>query len=176
MQYAQFRNQIPTLFVLACVYLTGSHIYRALVTSATKKKNLKQIYFYLSASIIVITALHGTSTIKIAIIVCTSFMIGRLTGGSYWNPVLTWTFNLFILFLNEYYKGYKFESIGFPGLVSNLHTSNCVFIYLLYVRRIKRVVFCLDGMFFLILVCLDLSRTIWIIIGNVKNPECSIIT
>lgn len=118
LQYAQFRNQMPLLFALACVYLIGSRIYRVFVTSATKKKNLLQTYFYLFASILVVTALHGTSSIKIAIILCTSFMIGRLAGGSYWNPVLTWTFNLSILFANEYYKGYKFESIGFPGLVS----------------------------------------------------------
>jgi D-alanyl-lipoteichoic acid acyltransferase DltB (MBOAT superfamily) len=43
-------------------------------------------------------------------------MLGRLGGGTKWNPILTWTFNMMILFLNEYYSGYKFASIGFPQL------------------------------------------------------------
>ena len=115
-QYSQFRNHLPLLFALASVYLIGSHIYKAVVQTK-RKNNLKQTYFYLFASILVVTALHGTSAIKIFLIVTTSYMIGRLTGGSWWNPLLTWVFNLIILFLNEYYKGFKFESIGFPEMV-----------------------------------------------------------
>ncbi|KAG2196031.1 hypothetical protein INT47_005367 [Mucor saturninus] len=110
MQYSQFRRNIPLLFALACVYLIASHIYKSLLKS--KKRKLQQTYFYLAASIMVISALHGTSCIKILIIITASYLIGQSTGGSYWNPFLTWTFNLIILFLNEYYKGYEFKSIG----------------------------------------------------------------
>jgi hypothetical protein len=115
MQYAQFRNHLPTLVLLACGYLIASHIYRR----ATQHWHpMRQTYFYFVASALVVTALHGTSVIKIFVIVTTSFMIGQLAGSSAWNPFLTWTFNLGVLFANEYYKGYKFESIGLTALVS----------------------------------------------------------
>lgn len=117
MQYAQFRNHLPLLFVLACVYLVFSHLYRQL---NTKKDQLylNQSYFYLISASIVIVALHGTSIIKILLITSSSFIIGRIFGATKWNPIITWTFNLAILFLNEYYKGYKFDSIGLPALVN----------------------------------------------------------
>lgn len=117
MQYASFRNRLPTLFVLAAVYIFFSRLYRAITVSTTY---LKQTYFYFLTSVIIITVLHGSSSIKILVIVSISYLIGRVGGGTQWNPVMTWTFNLAILFLNEYYKGYKFESIGFPELVSLL--------------------------------------------------------
>jgi hypothetical protein len=115
MQYSQFRNHLPTLVLLACGYLVASHIYRR---STQEWHPMRQIYFYFAASALVVTTLHGTSIIKILVIITTSFMIGQLTGGSAWNPFLTWTFNLLVLFSNEYYKGYKFESIGLAALVS----------------------------------------------------------
>lgn len=120
MQYAQFRNHLPTLVLLACGYLIASHIYRR---ATQDRDSMRQTYFYFAASALVVTALHGTSLIKILVIVTTSFMIGQLAGNSAWNPFLTWTFNLGILFANEYYKGYKFESIGLAALVSNYHLT-----------------------------------------------------
>lgn len=116
-QYSQFRNQLPLLFMVACIYLLASRIYRSLINK--KPKELYQAYFYLFASILVLTALHGTSCVKILVIITSSYHIGRLTGSSYWNPILTWTFNLIVLVLNEYYKGYTFESIGLPSLDQN---------------------------------------------------------
>jgi hypothetical protein len=121
-QYSQFRNHLPLLFALACIYLMTSHVYKYL--TITTKGTLYQTYFYLVASVLVILALHGTSCIKILVIITTSFMIGQFAGASYWNPLLTWTFNLVVLFCNEYYKGYKFESIGFASLVKrNIYLS-----------------------------------------------------
>lgn len=117
-QYAQFRDHLPLLSLLACVYLAASHIYRTLTHQHSKQAALNQTYFYLFASVLILAVLHGTSCIKILVIISTSYLIGKFTGGSYWNPILTWSFNLLILFLNEYYKGYKFDSIGYPSLVS----------------------------------------------------------
>ncbi|EPB89074.1 hypothetical protein HMPREF1544_04065 [Mucor circinelloides 1006PhL] len=110
-QYAQFRNHLPILFALASVWLALSHVYRQLNHSVQN-----QSYFYLISASIVIVALHGTSIIKILLITSTNFIIGRIFGATKWNPIMTWTFNLAILFLNEYYKGYKFDAIGLPVL------------------------------------------------------------
>lgn len=171
MQYSQFRRNIPLLFALACVYLVASHIYRAL--TRLKKKDLQQTYFYLAASAIVVSALHGTSCLKIIVIITISYLIGRSTGGSYWNPFLTWTFNLLILFLNEYYKGYEFESIGLTMLVRIYNP--CMVINTHMFNRISTKVFCLDGTYSLILVCFDLYPTTWIITGNLKSQGHNII-
>jgi hypothetical protein len=115
MQYRQFRNNLPLLFLLACVYLLASYFYRSRNVAKTKKSSLNQIRFYLAASLIFVIALHGSSVIKMMVILTINYYIGKL-GGSF-NPVLTWTFNLTILFLNERYAGYKFASIGLDQLV-----------------------------------------------------------
>ncbi|GAA5797045.1 hypothetical protein HPULCUR_002423 [Helicostylum pulchrum] len=114
LQYSQFRNQLPLLFIVASVYILLSHIYRSIMNA--KPKTLNQNYFYLFGSILFLTTLHGTSCIKILVIITTSYFIGRFTGASYWNPILTWTFNLLVLVLNKYYTGYKFAAIGLPLL------------------------------------------------------------
>lgn len=118
-QYAQFRNHLPILFALASVWLALSHVYRQLNHSVQN-----QSYFYLISASIVIVALHGTSIIKILLITSTNFIIGRIFGATKWNPIMTWTFNLAILFLNEYYKGYKFDAIGLPVLVNMIGDLN----------------------------------------------------
>ncbi|KAI8990183.1 MBOAT, membrane-bound O-acyltransferase family-domain-containing protein [Pilobolus umbonatus] len=126
-QYAQFRNQVPLLVSVAAVYLLLSQCYRAITFSREQTLVLTQTYFYLIASLIFITALHGTSFIKMLIILSVSYQIGRATGGSIYNPILTWIFNLAILFLNEYFHGYKYKSIGlavldnYPGILPRWH-------------------------------------------------------
>ncbi|KAL0075901.1 MBOAT, membrane-bound O-acyltransferase family-domain-containing protein [Phycomyces blakesleeanus] len=118
-QYAGFRNNLPTLTILALVYLSVSHLFTFLVPMSynTRRNNsaiLYRAYFFLPASLVTISVIHGTNLIKILAIVFASFGIGRLTRGSLWNPLLTWCFNLGILFLNDMYKGYKFASILGP--------------------------------------------------------------
>ncbi|KAI8882820.1 MBOAT-domain-containing protein [Backusella circina FSU 941] len=117
-QYAQFRSNLPKLFAVACIYLLCSQFYRFSTYTRIKSTDnkLKQTYFYLCSSLLIVTALHGTSFIKILCITTTSYLIGQSTKGSVWNPVLTWIFNLIVLFANEYYTGYTFASIGFPQL------------------------------------------------------------
>lgn len=42
-------------------------------------------------------------------LISASFFIGCTFKGSKWNPILTWSFNLLVLFVNEYYDGYRFS-------------------------------------------------------------------
>lgn len=70
-----------------------------------------QIRFTLLTSLAVLFIFHGSSSIKYLAIISTSFSIGRLSAGTKWNPFLTWTFNLLILFLNEHYSGYRFADM-----------------------------------------------------------------
>lgn len=48
---------------------------------------------------------------KYLFIISISYSIGRRTAGTKWNPILTWLFNLAILFLNEHYSGYRFADM-----------------------------------------------------------------
>ncbi|KAI9480837.1 MAG: MBOAT, membrane-bound O-acyltransferase family-domain-containing protein [Benjaminiella poitrasii] len=115
LQYAQFRNHLPLLLALAFIYFVTSRLYDRLIQS-TYAKNCdsrvkRKTTFNLIVSLIVITSLHGTGLIKVLVIITTSYILGRIGRGSKWNPFLTWTFNLWVLFMNERYNGYTFESL-----------------------------------------------------------------
>ncbi|KAI7865139.1 MBOAT, membrane-bound O-acyltransferase family-domain-containing protein [Spinellus fusiger] len=113
-QYRGFRDNIPKLILLAAVYLGPSHLFRHYMASKTTSQSgpLYRLYFFLSASLIILTILYGSSVLKILIIVSMSYTIGQMFQGSLWNPTLTWVFSLGMLFLNQLYHGYSFESLG----------------------------------------------------------------
>lgn len=73
-----------------------------------------QIRFTLLTSLTVLFIFHGSSSIKYLFIITMNFAIGRVAAGTKWNPVLTWTFNLLVLFLNEHYSGYSFANMFGP--------------------------------------------------------------
>ncbi|KAI9020033.1 MBOAT, membrane-bound O-acyltransferase family-domain-containing protein [Phycomyces nitens] len=124
-QYAGFRNNLPTLTILAVVYLFLSHLFKFLVPTPfhNRRSTIYRAYFFLPASLLAISVIHGANIIKILVIVFISFFIGRITRGSLWNPLLTWCFNLGILFLNDMYKGYKFSSLGSEFAWLDLHVG-----------------------------------------------------
>lgn len=67
--------------------------------------------FSLLTSLTVLVIFHGSSSLKYLAIISTSYAIGRYAAGTRWNPILTWLFNLSILFLNERYSGYRFADM-----------------------------------------------------------------
>ncbi|KAI9283245.1 MBOAT, membrane-bound O-acyltransferase family-domain-containing protein [Sporodiniella umbellata] len=103
-QYSHFRNNIPYLTMFAAGYLCSSYLNRHYIKIAPLR-------FSLVLSIICVAFLHGSNTFKILTIITFNFFIGRICKGSITNPWSTWIFNLSILFLNEFYHGYKFESV-----------------------------------------------------------------
>ncbi|ORX62945.1 glycerol uptake protein 1 [Hesseltinella vesiculosa] len=109
-QYASFRDNVPKLIPLAFVFVAINRwLSHAQETAAQRLLRLAAL------SLIILFGLHGTSALKILVIVTLSYSIAKVTGASYWNPILTWTFNLGILFLNEWQNGYEFGAIS-PGL------------------------------------------------------------
>ncbi|ORZ20810.1 MBOAT, membrane-bound O-acyltransferase family-domain-containing protein [Absidia repens] len=105
-QYAQFRDNLPKLLFLATLFI-GINKTIATYTQGTDGR-LRSLAL---TSLAIIAALHGTSALKILIIISTSYCIGRLTGGSKLNPLLSWVFNLGVLFLNEANNGYSFGTL-----------------------------------------------------------------
>ncbi|KAI8093031.1 MBOAT, membrane-bound O-acyltransferase family-domain-containing protein [Halteromyces radiatus] len=124
-QYAHFRDNLPKLLLLSILFV-GFNRLMSVFTKGTVKGRLQLLSF---TSLIVVVGLHGTSAIKILIIISTSYLIGRFTGGSKLNPILSWAFNLGILFLNEAHNGYTFTSIHsqldwldeYPGISPRWH-------------------------------------------------------
>ena len=71
------------------------------------------IPFTLFFSILAITGLHGTSIPKIGLILLINYAIAKRAGKlPASGPILTWTFNAAILFLNETCDGYRFASLS----------------------------------------------------------------
>ncbi|RCI06031.1 glycerol transporter [Rhizopus stolonifer] len=107
-QYSQFRDHIPKLIPLVIAHLIFSHANRRYFQFSVNR-------FSLFLSFVCVLLLHGSSAIKIITIITINFVIGRVFRGSTWNPFCTWTFNLAILFLNEYYDGYRFQAMFGPS-------------------------------------------------------------
>ncbi|KAG0307804.1 glycerol transporter [Dissophora globulifera] len=114
-QYANFRNNLPVLTAVACIYLPLSHLYRLYFVPVTPVKSplqpLYRAYFFLAFSTVFLYGLYGNSILKIAAIVSVNYAIAKLGGSSKLMPAMTWIFNIGILFLNEGYQGYKFAQL-----------------------------------------------------------------
>lgn len=54
---------------------------------------------------------HGFNTLKIFVILALNYAIAKNLGGSRALPLATWIFNVGVLFLNEWYDGYRFAHI-----------------------------------------------------------------
>ena len=77
-------------------------------TQGPHSDRLHLIPFLLIFAFILLTALHGTSILKLAIIYSLNYAIGKAFGGSKLGPLLTWAFNFAVLFSNEWSEGYRF--------------------------------------------------------------------
>jgi hypothetical protein len=54
---------------------------------------------------------HGFNTVKIVVILVANYALARGLGGTRGLWVATWGFNVGVLFLNEWYDGYRFGDI-----------------------------------------------------------------
>lgn len=75
-----------------------------------------------------LVALHGTSALKVVLILSGNFAIVRLGKGARWVPPTTWAYNMAVLFANERYGGYQYSALhsnlGFLVWVFMLHMSS----------------------------------------------------
>ena len=108
-QYSQFRDNIPKILPLVTVHLLFNKANRhfSWITS--------QLRFSLLTSLIVLVIFHGSSSLKYLFIVSVSYSIGKGFAGTKWNPLLTWVFNVSILFANAYFNGYLFKDMFGPS-------------------------------------------------------------
>ncbi|KAF9554748.1 MBOAT-domain-containing protein [Agrocybe pediades] len=100
-QYRSFRNNVPILCKAALGYLVIKYFTR----------RFRTIHANVVLSLIMVVALHGSSSVKILLIMAANYTIATKTAGSKLGPLLTWAFNGAVLFANEIYQGYSFGSI-----------------------------------------------------------------
>ncbi|KAF9352877.1 glycerol transporter [Mortierella sp. NVP85] len=114
-QYANFRNNLPILAAVICIYLPLSHLFQKIFVPVTPLKSplqpLYRTYFFLAFSAAYLYFMYGNSILKIGAIVTVNYAIAKLGGSARWMPAITWIFNIAILFLNENYQGYTFASL-----------------------------------------------------------------
>ncbi|OUM60319.1 hypothetical protein PIROE2DRAFT_13936, partial [Piromyces sp. E2] len=108
-QTRSFRNFAFVLLVVLITHVTISRIIQAIPSKTTSVK-YRKIYSLVFSSIF-LGVLYGTSLIKILILLSINYFIAKRFGKTKLNPILTWILNISLLFLNDYYRGYKFGSI-----------------------------------------------------------------
>ena len=119
-QYRSFRNNLPILSVLVIVFHALKKLYLLALQRISRPQQNDRLHlvpFLLTFSLIMLTALHGTSILKILVILTLNYAIAKFCRGSKLGPILSWVFNGGILFANEWYEGYRFGHIH-PALHS----------------------------------------------------------
>lgn len=114
-QYASFRNQIPTLFLVLTGHQALRHIFDKLSKNARRKDH--RLQFDLLFGMIFLFVIHGFGAIKLLSISTFSYAIAHSAKDSLANPVLTWMVVIGLLFTNEWYQGYKFSALH-PALAN----------------------------------------------------------
>lgn len=109
-QYRSFRSNMPTLTYIANAYLFIKFIYVGIL-AAPPYDRLYLISFNLICSILLILGLHGSSALKILIILTINYAIAKSCRGSKLGPLLTWVFNGAVLFANDRHSGYQFGQL-----------------------------------------------------------------
>ena len=120
------------LSVIAGVFLTVKYMYIRLFLRSrlpADGSRLHLIPFTLGFSIIFLLGLHGASTLKILFILSVNYGIAKFFGSSKANPVLTWLFNMGVLFAIERNNGFKFASLS-PSLAYLVRTGKSVAFYM----------------------------------------------
>ena len=134
-QYAGFRDNIPYLFIVMALQPLLRRLFDALYSSSgvTRKENhtfypngtsttssstrhaddrLEQrISFDVIFNLLFLLALHGCSSPKVLLILYINYLLATKLQGAY-VPIVTWTFNIGILFANELGKGYPYTTIA----------------------------------------------------------------
>ena len=134
-QYASFRDNVPYLFVVLTLHPLLRRLYDSIrnnepdpsakpipdsadslessaAESATADGRMNQrISFDVGFSVIFLLALHGFSALKVLLILYINFTLVTRLRKEY-VPMVTWIFNIGILFANELAKGYLYSDIA----------------------------------------------------------------
>ncbi|KIK69770.1 hypothetical protein GYMLUDRAFT_34163 [Collybiopsis luxurians FD-317 M1] len=112
-QYRSFRNNLPVLGGVAILSILLKRIWAKLFSiSQVSPDNLHLITFHVVFSILFLLGLHGSSTLKVIAVISMNYCVAKISKSWKFAPVVTWVFNVGILFLNDRYNGYRFGDIS----------------------------------------------------------------
>lgn len=112
-QYASFRDNLPILALLLVVHVSLRRMFTAIVPPESNPTSLlnHRVFFDLFFALCFLIGVHGFNTLKIMVILSLNYAIAKKLGGAKVVPLVTWIFNVGVLFLNEWYDGYRFGHI-----------------------------------------------------------------
>lgn len=129
-QYASFRDNVPYLFIVMALHPLLRRVFESVYKPDTllsdkvsygrlaetedtsaDNKFVQRISFDVGFSILFLLALHGSSAVKVLIILYINYNIATQLKKEY-VLAATWIFNIGILFANELGKGYPFATIA----------------------------------------------------------------
>ncbi|CCM04219.1 uncharacterized protein FIBRA_06386 [Fibroporia radiculosa] len=113
-QYRSFRsNTLPLIFLSGAFFglklLYSRSLRRVRLTGPSNNSYL--VPFLALFSLIMLAGLHGASVLKVLVILSANYALAKTCGSSPVGPVLSWIFNIAILFANEKNEGYRFTSL-----------------------------------------------------------------
>ncbi|KAK0391612.1 hypothetical protein NLU13_1112 [Sarocladium strictum] len=118
LQYHTFRGNLPYTAALLIFHPLLRKIWNAVfpitVTSrldAGSKRMSQRISFDYAFALLFLVALHGVSSLKVMAILYINYQIATRLPRQH-VPVMTWIWNIGILFANELCEGYRFASIA----------------------------------------------------------------
>ncbi|KAI4281093.1 MAG: hypothetical protein L6R35_005747 [Caloplaca aegaea] len=126
-QYSGFRDNLPYMLLLLIVHPLLRTFYNSFYSDDRRKNQPLQksdqpdlqadarldrrVRFDVGLSSLYLLALHGTSALKVLVILYANFTIAKGLPRSY-VPLATWVFNIGILFANELCNGYPYAGIA----------------------------------------------------------------
>ncbi|KAI0077283.1 MBOAT-domain-containing protein [Panus rudis PR-1116 ss-1] len=116
-QYRTFRGNVPVLSLLVIFFLSSKAAYvrlnkrKQIFPSIREEDNLYLVPFIIAFSVLMLIGLHGMSALKVMTIFATNYAIAKYAAGSKLNPILTWVFNVAVLFASEKFSGFHYTSI-----------------------------------------------------------------
>ena len=114
LQWRSFRSELSTLFFASLFHLALSHAIKHFVSNPFGRIRINAVF-----SLIFLFALFGCHAVKIIGLLTANYVLARWTRSTSLNPILSWSFNIAILFLNEFYNGYPaLDIFPYSGLLS----------------------------------------------------------
>lgn len=78
--------------------------------------------FLVTFSTLMLFGLHGSSALKVLGLLAANYAVAKAGAGRKVAPLLTWVFNMLVLFANERNSGYRFAALH-PALASLVRFS-----------------------------------------------------
>ncbi|KAI9481809.1 glycerol transporter [Coemansia sp. RSA 989] len=114
-QWDTFRSNLLKFTMAMLGFVVLNRVARTLIPA---KKSiygvLPQLWLTCVFGTLFIMVLSGASIVFIAGLAWGNYFLAKRCAGRRWAPAVFWTYNMLMLFANEHYRGYSFESIAAP--------------------------------------------------------------